>query len=96
MPAGIWTPGDVTSGLMKSPDGPRDEKAAITSPLDAVGAPATHAALTTLWFLMNFTTALFWYWTCIVGSQWLSESRSVTAAVSLKRIIPAAPPWRTL
>ena len=32
MPARIWTPGAVTSGLMNSPAGPRDEKAAMTSP----------------------------------------------------------------
>ena len=36
-PARICTPGAVMSGLMKWPPGPRDEKAAITSPWPSRG-----------------------------------------------------------
>ncbi len=37
VPARIWMPGAVTSGLMKLPTGPRDEKAVMTSGVTGVG-----------------------------------------------------------
>src|SRR5438094_3148831 len=53
MPARTWIPGAVMSGLMKSPVGPRDENAAITSEGVAVAVPCAQAAITFVWPLMN-------------------------------------------
>src|SRR5438034_3875382 len=101
MPARICTPGAVTSGLMKSPTGPRDENAAITSPRTRVAVPLAQVAFTPVFAAKNASTLaelpvepvegpLMW----IADNQWLSESRSWFAV--LYRIIPAAPPCRTL
>jgi hypothetical protein len=48
VPARICTPGAVTSGLMKSPSGPRDENDAITSPGTGEATPVDHEARTPL------------------------------------------------
>src|SRR5690349_18845515 len=93
LPARIWTPGAVTSGLMYRPPGPRDENAAMTSPVPLVLAPAVNSAVAPGWAIMNALNAVpsaRW----MAGSQWLSVSTSASDA--LYRIIPAASPWRTL
>src|SRR3954462_7405019 len=49
VPANTCTPGAVTSGLIQSPRGPRDEKAAIMSACPRRAAPAAHVAITFVW-----------------------------------------------
>ena len=49
MPARIWTPGAVMSGLMTRPAGPRDEKAAMTSPWPSCETPAVNVAVAPVW-----------------------------------------------
>ena len=77
-PATIWIPGAVTSGLMKSPIGPRDENDAMTSGVVSVGAPCAQVAVSPVWDRMKA-------WKsrpsvapprCTVGTQWLSVSVS--------------------
>ena len=46
VPARICSPGAVTSGLMKSPTGPREEKKVISSGRTCVGTPVLHVAVT--------------------------------------------------
>ncbi len=46
MPASTWTPGAVTSGLIQSPVGPRDENEAITSACADCAVPCAHVAIT--------------------------------------------------
>src|SRR6478752_1992187 len=45
-PASTCTPGAVTSGLIQSPVGPRDENDAITSACAPVAVPCAHVART--------------------------------------------------
>ena len=91
--ARICTPGAVISGLMTRPAGPRDENAAMTSPWPLCLVPAVNDAVAPGWAVMNATKSVpSARWT--VGSQWLSVSTS--ASVALYRIMPTAPPWRTL
>src|SRR5689334_11871714 len=49
VPASTWTPGAVTSGLIQSPSGPRDEKAAIMSACPGCAVPCAHVAITLVW-----------------------------------------------
>ena len=49
VPARIWIPGAVTSGLMKSPSGPRDENDVMTSPRTVVGTPVVNVAVSPAW-----------------------------------------------
>ena len=70
-PARIWIPGAVTSGLTKSPSGPRDEKKVISSPRMAVFVAAAHVPVTPVWPLRNATIEVGPS-TWIVGTQWLS------------------------
>src|SRR5580765_7109268 len=46
MPASTWTPGAVTSGLIQSPSGPRDENEAIMSACPGCAVPCAHVAIT--------------------------------------------------
>ena len=92
-PARICTPGAVMSGLMNRPPGPRDEKAAITSPSPSRFSPAVNEPVTFVRPCMNARNSRPSA-RCTVGSQWLSVSMS--ASVGLYRIMPTAPPCRTL
>ena len=92
----ICTPGAEMSGLMKSLSGPRDENDAISSPSAGPSVPAAHVAMTPVWVETKVWTASELKLTWIAGRKWLSDSRSVTTADSLYRIMPAAPPWETL
>ena len=79
-PARICTPGAVTSGLMNSPPGPRDENAAITSPWPSVATPPVKLAVAPGLALRNATRSVpSARWT--VGSQWLSVSTSASAGL---------------
>ena len=49
VPASTCTPGAVTSGLIQSPVGPRDEKLAITSACAGLAVPCAHVAITFVW-----------------------------------------------
>ena len=49
MPASTWTPGAVTSGLIQSPSGPRDENEAIMSACPGCAVPCAHVAITLVW-----------------------------------------------
>ena len=69
-------PGAVTSGLIQSPVGPRDENAAMTSGWVAVGVPCAQVAITLVWPLTKASSAVLGPSTWIAGSQWLSDSRS--------------------
>ena len=74
-PARICTPGAVTSGFRYIPPGPREEKAAITSPCPFARRAVVNEPVTELCAFMNATN-----WVpsarCTVGSQWLSVSLS--------------------
>src|SRR5712691_4640841 len=72
MPASTWMPGAVTSGLMKSSCGPRDEKAAMTSPCVALSVPWAQVAFTLVCPLMKASRLVLGPSTWIAGSQWLS------------------------
>src|SRR4051794_628762 len=58
VPASTCTPGAVTSGLIQSPSGPRDEKEAIMSACDGDGAPCAHVAITFVWPLTKASSAV--------------------------------------
>src|SRR3954451_19753116 len=103
LPARISMPGAVMSGLTQSPSGPREENVVMTSPAAVlVGVPVAHVAVTPVWLFMNARNASVSCGTCgvlppssmTVGTQKLSVNRSW--CVGLYRIIPAAPPCRTL
>ena len=57
MPASTWTPGAVTSGLIQSPVGPRDEKEAITSACAGLAVPCAHVAITLVCEVTKLATA---------------------------------------
>src|SRR4051812_43763978 len=67
VPASTCTPGAVTSGLIQSPSGPRDEKEAIMSAFDGDGAPCAHVAITLVWPLTNASRSVDGPSTWIVG-----------------------------
>ncbi len=80
LPARIWTPGAVTSGLIPKPPGPRDEKAAITSPVASPGWPAVNDPVSPLWPSRNATSSVpsaRW----ITGRKWLSVSTSASVGL---------------
>ena len=54
VPASTWTPGAVTSGLIQSPVGPRDENDAITSACAGCAVPCAHVASTFVWPVTKF------------------------------------------
>ena len=54
MPARICTPGAVTSGLRKSPTGPRDQKRRHDVARDLVATPPVHDAITFVLVVMKF------------------------------------------
>ena len=87
-------PGAVTSGLIQSPLGPREENEAMTSACVAVGAPWLKDAITFVWPLTKASSAVLGPSTWIAGSQWLSVS--VSCLTGLYSTIPAAPPRETL
>ncbi len=58
MPASTWTPGAVTSGLIQSPSGPRDENAAIMSACPGCAVPCAHVAITLVWPFTNASSAV--------------------------------------
>ena len=99
-PARIWTPGAVMSGLLTPsvwPGPPRELNEAMTSACCDPLTPALIVAMTPVWAprkASSATPAEFWTW--LAGRKWLSVSWSVTAALWLYRIMPTAPPWRTL
>ena len=94
LPARIWTPGAVTSGLRNSPTGPRELNAAITSPGDTVASPRAHVAVASGCSARNATTSSLGPSSWIAGRKWLSVCRSIGSG--LARIMPAAPPSEAL
>jgi hypothetical protein len=76
IPASTCTPGAVTSGLIQSPSGPRDENAAIMSATPGCAVPCAHVARTFVCVPMNVVRSEFGPSTWIAGSQWLSVSTS--------------------
>src|SRR3954447_5456528 len=67
VPASTWTPGAVTSGLIQSPSGPRDEKDAITSACAGEAVPCAHVAITFVWLETKFATWLLFHCVWIAG-----------------------------
>src|SRR5206468_2314902 len=58
MPARTWMPGAVTSGLIQSPVGPREENVAMTSACAGAGVPCSQVARTPVWLLTNESSAV--------------------------------------
>src|SRR5262245_25119294 len=77
MPASTWMPGAVTSGLIQSPSGPRDENVAMMSGVVGVAVPWLHVARTFVCVLTKLSRAVGGPSTWIAGSQWLSVSTSI-------------------
>ena len=78
------------SGFRNCPPGPRDEKAAITSPWPLAFTPSVKLAVAVGWAVRNATKAVPSA-RCTAGRKWLSVS--VSWSGRLYRIMPAAPAW---
>src|SRR3954464_13045719 len=76
VPARTCTPGAVTSGLIQSPSGPRDENEAIMSACPGCEVPCANEPTTLVWPLMNARSGALGPSRWIDGSQWLSLSTS--------------------
>jgi len=95
LPARIWRPGAVMSGLIQSAPGPRDEKKVTRSPCQVVLMPCGKEPVVPGCAVRKSSSCWLSGWLMwTVGSQWLSVMTS--SGVALYRIMPAAPPLKTL
>ncbi len=81
-PARICTPGATTSGFGRSgtaPCGPREENAAITRSCAVSALPAVSAAVIGPRAIASLTRLPSVKFTCAVGTQWVSVSRSAAS-----------------
>ena len=88
------------SGLLTPsvwPGPPRELNDAMTSPFCAALTPAVMVAISPVWLPRNANSACALRELDVAaGRKWLSVSWSVWPALPLYRIMPTAPPWRTL